>query len=487
MSTRRSHFVAIAVSCVLLYFAPLAASASASSAGFGPSVPGLSTGNAFPAAQTASAKVHGRVNDNFNETYASCSFEYGTDTTYNLGSVPCVEEEGPFSSGFGARNVYGELSGLQPGVTYHYRLVATTVGGLEQGLDQTFTEEAAPAIPGEPINAFSSQPSTTQAGGHPDITTFFFYRERAEQNFSNTCFCQDPENITMHLPAGVIGNPHAVPYCTAVELSTRLCPPDSQIGWTYTIVDETPFFSPIFNAEPDPDQAGLLEFEFPFTGSPAFIELSARTGGDYGLDATLKGIEQIVPPEGSEFRFWGVPADPSHDAFRVPLGTNTKYCDTLENPPQEIEGSAPKCFSPTASTSPRIPFFDSPTACGEPLPTSLEILSYTGATSELGFPYPATTGCDQLGFNPSLSAEPTTTATDTPSGLEADLSVPQEESPAAPAPSEDPRHHPQAARRLFDQRRRGRRQERLHRRRSPPRHSRRSPLPRNLQGRHAQP
>ncbi len=126
MSTRRSHFVAIAVSCVLLYFAPLAASASASSAGFGPSVPGLSTGNAFPAAQTASAKVHGRVNDNFNETYASCSFEYGTDTTYNLGSVPCVEEEGPFSSGFGARNVDGELSGLQPGVTYHYRLVATT-------------------------------------------------------------------------------------------------------------------------------------------------------------------------------------------------------------------------------------------------------------------------------------------------------------------------------------------------------------------------
>lgn len=56
--------------------------------------------------------------------------------------------------------------------------------------------------------------------------------------------------------------------------------------------------------------------------------------------------------------------------------------------------------------------------------------------SETSSVYPATTGCDQLSFNPSLSAQPTTTSTDTPSGLEVNLSVPQEESPETPSPSE---------------------------------------------------
>ena len=373
--------------------------------------------------------------------------------------------------------------GLLPGVTYHYRLVAITAGGLEQGLDQIFTERQTPAIPGEPINSYSVVPSTTQAGGHPDITTTFFYRERAEQNFANTCFCQDPENITVHLPTGVIGDPHATPYCTAVQISTHLCPPDSQIGWTYTIVDESPFFSPLYNAEPNPDQAGLLEFEFPFTGSPAFIELSARTGSDYGLDATLVGIEQIIPPEGSEFRFWGVPADPSHDAFRAPLGTDTGFCNTIENPPQEIEGSAPKCFSPTASTSPRIPFLDNPTACGEPLPSWLEIISYTSATSELSFPYSATTGCDQLGFNPSLSAQPTTSADRHTLRSRSRSQRPAGGEPKHPLSLGDPRHYCQAAGRLLAQSGRRRWQERLHGRRSPSRHPRRSPLPRNVKGR----
>ncbi len=287
---RVSSPVAIALVVSVATFLVVATFPASGLAGseFGASVPGVSTGNAIPESPSDSAIVHGRVNTSYFETYTSCLFEYGTDTTYSLGSAPCVEEEGPFGGG-PIHNVDAELLGLQPGVTYHYRLVATTAEGFEQGLDQAFTEQQAPAMPGEPINSFSAEPTTTQAGGHPDITTTFFYRERFQQNISNPCFCQDPENITVHLPTGVIGNPHATPYCTAVQLSTHLCPPDSQIGWTYTAVDEAPFFSPIYNAEPNPDQAGLLEFEFPFTASPAFIELSARTGGDYGLGRNASG------------------------------------------------------------------------------------------------------------------------------------------------------------------------------------------------------
>src|SRR5262249_32598516 len=48
---------------------------------------------------------------------------------------------------------------------------------------------------------------------------------------------------------------------------------------------------------------------------------------------------------------------------------------------------------------------------------------------------PPTTGCDQLSFNPSLFAQPTTQQTESPSGLEVDLHVPQELSPTVPTPS----------------------------------------------------
>ena len=51
-------------------------------------------------------------------------------------------------------------------------------------------------------------------------------------------------------------------------------------------------------------------------------------------------------------------------------------------------------------------------------------------------PYPATTGCDQLSFNPSLFAQPTTTATDTASGIDIDIKVPQDLSADSPSPSQ---------------------------------------------------
>ena len=146
-----------------------------------------------------------------------------------------------------------------------------------------------------------------------------------------------------------------------------------------------------------------------------------------------------------------------------------------KNRPAEV-GTRPPCSGPpTPSNSPRIPFLENPTTCGEPLTSSLEILAYDSGTSIAESPYPATTGCDQLSFNPSLYAQPTTTATDTPSGLEVDLSVPQQQSPDSPLSLRDPRRHRQPARGLLDQPQRRRRQDRLHRRRSALRHRRKKP------------
>ena len=193
-----------------------------------------------------------------------CHFEYGTDTTYSLGTVPCSEE--PEREGL---NVEAELPNLQVGATYHYRLVATTERGLETGLDQSFTEAQAPAVPGLPIFPSPPNPQKPRQGVIRISEPGSILPNAQRWQFPTTCFCQDPQNITTHLPAGVVGNPHAAPYCSLAQVDTHTCPPDSQVGWIWNILFESYFFSPVFNVEPDPDQAGLLSFRiplYPFAG-----------------------------------------------------------------------------------------------------------------------------------------------------------------------------------------------------------------------------
>jgi hypothetical protein len=63
-------------------------------------------------------------------------FEYGTSTAYGS-SWPTVDVDMGALTGF--QPVRIELQNLQPGTTYHYRLVATNPGGTSYGTDQTFT------------------------------------------------------------------------------------------------------------------------------------------------------------------------------------------------------------------------------------------------------------------------------------------------------------------------------------------------------------
>jgi hypothetical protein len=71
-------------------------------------------------------------------------FEYGPTTEYGS-STPFPE--GSVGEGVESHAVWASASGLAPGVTYHYRVVATSEVGTSYGPDQTFTtlsaEEAA--------------------------------------------------------------------------------------------------------------------------------------------------------------------------------------------------------------------------------------------------------------------------------------------------------------------------------------------------------
>lgn len=78
---------------------------------------------------------------------ASYRFEYGLTTAYGS-SVPVPE--GDTGAGFASRTVWAGVSGLEPGATYHYRVVVTgAVGKPLEGEDQTFTTHQAVACPND--------------------------------------------------------------------------------------------------------------------------------------------------------------------------------------------------------------------------------------------------------------------------------------------------------------------------------------------------
>jgi hypothetical protein len=284
------------------------------------------------------------------------------------------------------------------------------------------------ALASSPIYTFTQTPSSTQAGGHPNIETDFTVGNHNNQNIPPPdCGCEDAFSVTTNLPTGVIGIPTQLPRCTQVEFSEDRCPVDSQIGVVelYLIINGHFGLTPVYNLVPRPNQVGLAAFIAPFINSPVYIVISSRTNSDYGLTSEITGIEHIAALEGAELTLWGVPADPSHDPQRMPVEYDPFYS-------QSPSGAKP----PTQSNSPLVPFIDNPTTCGTPLSASIEDLSYDGGTSQLEDPYPMTTGCDQLAFNPSLFAQPTTQETDSPSGVALELSVPQNDSPTVPSASE---------------------------------------------------
>jgi hypothetical protein len=282
-----------------------------------------------------------------------------------------------------------------------------------------------------PISLFESRPSTSQAGGHPDIVTYVKFGNRLNaEGINDDCNCHDGRSIFTHLPTGVIGNPHAAPACSLIEFSKAECSVGSQVGEATLIVAEALVLEvPVYNMQPHPDQAGLIAFFVPILNAPAFLSISARTGSDYGLDVSSEGFWHLLPTDGVYFKLWGVPADPSHDMGRAEFGTGEKFCQTS---PPNFE----PCGPPVSSPAPAAPYLQNPTTCGEALTSSIDVLSYDGEFDHAEVDWPPTTGCSQLAFNPSLTAKPTTSDSDSASGLETNISVPQTQSGTVPSPSE---------------------------------------------------
>jgi len=263
-----------------------------------------------------------------------------------------------------------------------------------------------------------------QAGSHPDITFSFDLTTRGAEPKSESG-ANSAKDVVVELPAGINANPHATTQCTASQFALDECSPNTQVGLAAPSVNladcecgiQLPGI-PLYNLVPQPGQPGLTAWKASLVGIPVFTVFSARTGGDYGLNAETRGITSYLGLKGYTQVTWGVPASPVHENERYVEGGALGF---IYGPP------------PAKSTEPQRPLLSMPVTCGGPLSANLTTIGYDTAVHEKRIPWPPTTGCDQLNFNPSLAANPTTEAADTASGLDIALRVPQNVSPSTPS------------------------------------------------------
>ena len=234
---------------------------------------------------------------------------------------------------------------------------------------------------------------------------------------------------TSHLPTGFIGDPHAAPKCTVADFANMSARPSarsargpaqrrigadgfggSRRSTTWSRIRTRPVCS-----------ASTSRSSSPRLHRPQRADrqrLRAQRDGDRTSPTCSRSAFSKSP--------LGVPASPEHDvtpADPVPIGTPCLRSAT------RIPAAPPSRTAPLDARSSRT----RPPATPGPAPRSVsDVLSYDRGVDQPRRPGRQTTGCDQLSFNPSLYAQPTTTETDTASGLDVDLKVPQAQSPTCP-------------------------------------------------------
>jgi hypothetical protein len=274
----------------------------------------------------------------------------------------------------------------------------------------------------------------TQAGSHPyELTVSFdlnsIEEEEREFGFELVQAGGHVRNLAVDLPAGLVGDPTIMPRCSqeqfAGEFLRSHCSVATQVGINDIGLGNEErmgvFPAPVYNLAPPSGVAA--EFGFYLGGTRTYIDAVVRSGGDYGITVRTENIVQSFPVLASSTIIWGDPADPSHDYQRQGLGgaCEERFSNGLGFHCSVTTPEAPLLTLPTSCTGPQTfgitaSPWEFPSVVGE-----AHFVSHDSSGAPLGL-----SGCDHLGFAPSLTVAPDTTAADTPAGLAVDVRVPQE-------------------------------------------------------------
>ncbi|HEV3323506.1 MAG TPA: hypothetical protein VG147_15080 [Solirubrobacteraceae bacterium] len=279
----------------------------------------------------------------------------------------------------------------------------------------------------------------TQAGSHPfQLTTTLTFNAGAETVGPETGLevqqSAMPKDLHFALPPGLIGNPTPFPRCPEALLYDKDCPADTQLGVTVVAIgapDPGTLTEPVYNLTPAPGEPARFGFET--TVGPVFLDVSVRSGGDYGVTVSVDNITQLGQALSAQTTIWGIPGDPRHNRSRDEASSEI-YC-------LDQTGVSPNSCPKDAVSA---PFLALPTACGNPVTEpfeatvtgsswsgpsrpSLPLAPVTYALHDQTSPSIALDGCEGLSFEPSIKVTPDGAAASAPTGLGVDVHVPQQE------------------------------------------------------------
>lgn len=234
------------------------------------------------------------------------------------------------------------------------------------------------------------------------------------------------KTVITDLPAGFVGNPRAVPRCDASDfpppfsLGASQCPTTSQVGTARIDLglvsgNRAGDTVALYNLTPPKGVVARLGF---VDVAMAVIDITVRSGGDYGITATVRNTTQAANIYGVALTIWGVPADPSHNGQRYRPGQ-------LE-PHDEFGNPIPSNLPPT-------PFLTNPAQCDVPVTTGIRIDSWQDPGNFLAYKSDPVlySGCERLRVNARLDVTPTSAGAGDPTGINVDLNVDQPDGPNA--------------------------------------------------------
>jgi hypothetical protein len=268
----------------------------------------------------------------------------------------------------------------------------------------------------------------TQAGGHPfQLTTAL--QLNAGKLLSRTEVEQpaQPRNLRFPLPAGFVGNIAAVPRCSITEFYTNptikghslegfnQCPTESAIGATSSLlaVQDIAFVRPavpVFNlppAEGEPARFGFL-----LANAAIVINTKVDPDDKYRVIASVNNTTQLPAVLSSTLTLWGTPGDPRHDNARGWGCLTDSDLLPCERPPDLTEDA----------------FLRDPVSCATPVGFEAEVEPWNtplgNVVDRKTFDVPDMVGCNQVPFDPKVSAAPTSKLASNPSGLDFRLDMP---------------------------------------------------------------
>lgn len=342
-------------------------------------------------------------------------------------------------------------------------LLAVIPGALEEG--QTLVNQVSVSGGGSQSAALAShnQASSTPASGgisfwnarlieadgtladraatHPYQAAFgFAVHTKPAPAGANAAFVPaggDIKDIRVPLPAGLSGaSAVSAPRCSAEQFSTTRtitinfgiafftaneCPPATAVGVILVqqiegVAGITPV--PIYNLDPAPGMPA--QFGAQILNLPFYLSTEVRPSEGFKVVGVMRNLTQVKRLTAASVLIWGTPADARHDSLRATC------INQIEGYPITLP-EGPDCEPLGASKEEEKPLLRLPTGCGNPLDVVLGIDSWSAPGSFLSAasPGPVVVGCNQVPFNPTFRARPTTTTADSPTGIDAALGIPQ--------------------------------------------------------------